>query len=82
MKNDLTNSFVRAKLIDDIQQEILKKETSIGIEVVNYMKQEMLWGSPKEDIVAEVKRDYRISDTDIELYYQQAVDKIDSGTWI
>jgi hypothetical protein len=46
------------------------------------MKQEMLWGTCKEDIVAEVKRDYKISDADIELYYQQAVDKINSGTWI
>ena len=42
----------------------------------------MLWGTCKEDIVAEVKRDYKISDADIELYYQQAVDKIDKGTWI
>jgi hypothetical protein len=80
--NDLSDSFVRAKLLDDIQAEILKKETSMGINIVNYMKQEMLWGSCKEDIVAEVKRDYKISDADIELYYQQAVDKIDKGTWI
>tara|TARA_R110000868_G_scaffold56400_2_gene174520 strand:+ start:49 stop:294 length:246 start_codon:yes stop_codon:yes gene_type:complete len=79
---DLSDSFVKAKLLDDIQKEILKKETSMGINIVNYMKQEMLWGSPKEDIVAEIKKDYRISDTDIELYYQQAVDKIDKGTWI
>jgi hypothetical protein len=80
--NDLSDSFVRAKLLDDIQAEILKKETSMGINIVNYMKQEMLWGSCKEDIVAEVKRDYKISDADIELYYQQAIDKINSGTWI
>jgi hypothetical protein len=80
--NDLSDSFVRAKLLDDIQAEILKKETSMGINIVNYMKQEMLWGTCKEDIVAEVKRDYKISDADIELYYQQAVDKINSGTWI
>jgi hypothetical protein len=80
--NDLSDSFVKAKLLDDIQAEILKKETSMGINIVNYMKQEMLWGTCKEDIVAEVKRDYKISDADIELYYQQAVDKINSGTWI
>jgi hypothetical protein len=80
--NDLSDSFVKAKLLDDIQAEILKKETSMGINIVNYMKQEMLWGSCKEDIVAEVKRDYKISDADIELYYQQAIDKINSGTWI
>jgi hypothetical protein len=80
--NDLSDSFVKAKLLDDIQKEFLKKEISINIEVVNYMKQEMLWGTCKEDIVAEVKRDYKISDADIELYYQQAVDKINSGTWI
>jgi ribosome-interacting GTPase 1 len=80
--NDLSDSFVKAKLLDDIQAEILKKETSMGINIVNYMKQEMLWGSCKEDIVAEVKRDYKISDADIKLYYQQAVDKINSGTWI
>lgn len=79
---DLSDSFVKAKLLDDIQKEFLKKEIFIGIEVVNYMKQEMLWGTSKEDIVAEVKRDYKISDADIELYYQQAVDKIDKGTWI
>jgi hypothetical protein len=79
---DLSDSFVKAKLLDDIQAEILKKETSMGINIVNYMKQEMLWGTCKEDIVAEVKRDYKISDADIELYYQQAVDKINSGTWI
>jgi hypothetical protein len=79
---DLSDSFVKAKLLDDIQAEILKKETSMGINIVNYMKQEMLWGTCKEDIVAEVKRDYKISDADIELYYQQAIDKINSGTWI
>jgi len=79
---DLSDSFVKAKLLNDIQKEFLKKEIFIGIEVVNYMKQEMLWGTSKEDIVAEVKRDYKISDADIELYYQQAVDKIAKGTWI
>jgi hypothetical protein len=29
--NDLSDSFVKAKLLDDIQAEILKKETSMGI---------------------------------------------------
>jgi hypothetical protein len=81
MKNDLSNSFVRAKLIDEMQKEILKKETNQGIEIVNFIKQEMLWGSSKQDIFAEIKKDYKISDSDIELYYKQAIDKLDSGKW-
>ena len=40
---DLSDSFVKAKLLDDIQKEFLKKEIFMGINIVNYMKQEMLW---------------------------------------
>ena len=35
---DLSDSFVKAKLLDDIQKEFLKKEIFIGIEVVNNKK--------------------------------------------
>lgn len=82
MKNDLSNNSVREKLIDEMQEELLRKEIRKEPRLVDYIKQEMLWGSSKEQIFKEIRKDYKISQKELDNYYDQAFNLLDKGKWI
>lgn len=81
-KSNLSESFNKAKLIDDIQKELLKKEVYRDIEIVNYIKQEIMWGSNKKEIFKEIKKDFKANEQEFDLYYKQALDLIERKAWI
>lgn len=81
-KSNLSESFNKAKLIDDIQKELLKKEVYRDIEIVNYIKQEIMWGSNKTEIFKEIKKDFKANEQEFDLYYKQALDLIERKAWI
>jgi hypothetical protein len=78
--NDLSKSFEQAKQNDEVQKQKLKDEVYKDQNVVNRFIHEILWGSSKNDIFFDGKKDFNLSEKDCQLYYDQALKHIEEGT--
>jgi hypothetical protein len=78
--SDLSYSFQKAKEINDMQKEKLKKEVYKDQEIVNSFVQQIMWGESKSSIIFDSKKDYNLSNNDAECYYAQALQHIEEGT--
>jgi len=80
MRNDLASSFKNAEEINRKQEEKLTKEINKEQKIMNTMIQEIMWGSSSDNIKFDAIKDFNISSKDAELFYQQALQHIESET--
>jgi hypothetical protein len=76
----LNDSFQRAEKINREQEEKLKAELQKEQNVINQMCQEIMWGSSKNSIIFDARKDFGISMQDANLFYEQALKNIEEGT--
>ena len=76
----LKDSFQKAEKINREQEEKLKAELQKEQNVINQMCQEIMWGSSKNSIIFDARKDFGISMQDANLFYEQALKNIEEGT--
>ena len=76
----LKDSFQRAEKINREQEEKLKAELQKEQNIINQMCQEIMWGSSKNSIIFDARKDFGISMQDANLFYEQALKNIEEGT--
>jgi len=80
MQNDLANSFLKAEQINREQEEKLRNEINKEQNIINQICQEIMWGSSKNSIIFDARKDFGISMQDANLFYEQALKNIEEGT--
>jgi len=80
MRNDLKDSFQKAEQINREHEEKLRNEINKEQNIINQMCQEIMWGSSKNSIIFDARKDFGISSVDADLFYKQALKHIEEGT--